>query len=205
MSGLDTLDGLDTTKADTAPSEVIDARSEAERAHMLLVRHERHVNRLVRRLLGPDRDHEDIVQDVFVRLISSWRSMRDPARERGWVSTVCVNHVRNHLRRRKVRRLIELHPTPPERVHADEPALLARDLIRRGRALLDRLRPSDRIALILRRVEQHSVEEVAQLCGCSTATVKRRVRRAETRLAAMLEHDPDLRDQIRGKGGDNAR
>lgn len=203
MSSLEALDALAAT--DVGDAAGADQADVAERAHSLLLRHERNVNRLVRHLLGPDRDHEDIVQDVFVRLISSWSSMREPDKERAWVSTVTVNYVRNHLRRRKIRRIVELSPAPPERTHVAEPVLLARDLIRRGYALLDRLRPNDRIALILRRAEERSIEEVARLCKCSPATVKRRVRRAEQELCVLLNDDEDLRSQILRGGHDHER
>lgn len=198
MSTADVFDAPDVASVgDVAREGQVDP---VEHARALLLRHERTVNRLVRRLLGPDRDHEDIVQDVFLRLISRWRTIRDAERERAWVSTITVNHVRNHLRWRRVRRIVELSPAPPERIDVVEPVLLARDLMRRGYALLDRLRPDDRIALILRRAEERSVEETAQICKCSAATVKRRVRRAEQDLSRLLDDDDELRAQIVGGG-----
>ena len=117
------------------------------------------------------------------------------------MATVTVNHVRNQLRRRKVRRIIELRPAPPERLHTTEPGLLARDLVQRGYRLLDSLRASDRIALILSRVEERSIDEVARVCRCSRSTIKRRLQRAELQLSTLLESDTDLYNQIRGREG----
>lgn len=192
MSSLEVMNSLDARGMGEKAAGSEDA------ARALLLRHERAVNQLVGRLLGPDREHEDIVQDVFVRLITRWRTMRDAHSERAWVNAITVNHVRNHLRWRRVRRIVELSPEPPEQLHATEPVLLARDLMRRGYALLDRLRANDRIALILRRGEGRSIEETAKICGCSPATVKRRVRRAESQLSTFLDQDQDLRSQIIG-------
>ena len=45
--------------------------------------------------------------------------------------------------------------------------------------------PDDRIAWTLRHVERHRLEAVAELCGCSLATVKRRILRAQRFL---VEH-----------------
>ncbi len=169
--------------------------------HALFVRYQRDVNRLVYQLLGPDVEHDDIVQDVFVRVISRASSLRDADRESAWVASVAVNVVRNHLRRRRVRRIVELHPAPPEEVVMAEPTLVARDLVQRGYRLLERIAPANRIALILRRVQDRSIDEVATLCKCSRATVKRRVQRAEAQLASLLEQDPDLREQLGRAGG----
>ncbi|MCH9681195.1 MAG: RNA polymerase sigma factor [Deltaproteobacteria bacterium] len=166
--------------------------SETERVRALLVRHRRTVDHRVYRLLGPDPDHEDVVQDVFVRIAAKAATQRDPQRERSWVATVTVNVVRNHLRRRRVRRVVELHAQPPEAPHLLEPQLEARDLARRGYAVLDGIDPADRIALILRRIEGHAVDEVAAMCRCSRATAKRRVQRAEARLACLLDEHSEL-------------
>ncbi|MGH1348025.1 MAG: RNA polymerase sigma factor [Nannocystales bacterium] len=168
--------------------------------HALFVRHQRGVNQLVYQLLGPDAEHDDIVQDVFVRVLSRASSLRDPERERAWVHSVAVNVVRNHLRRRRVRRIVELHPAPPDEVVRTEPVLVARDLVQRGYRVLGRIAPANRIALILRRVQGRSIDEVAALCKCSRATVKRRVQRAEAELENLLAEDPDLREQLGRRG-----
>lgn len=170
---------------------------DTDRAHALFVRHRLFVNRLVFRLLGPDAEHDDIVQDVFVRVTSRAGSLRDPEREAAWVARVAVSVVRNHLRRRRVRRIVELWARVPEQPIEVEPHLLDRDLARRGYCLLDRLDPQERITLLLRRVEERSIDEVAEMCRCSRATVKRRLARAERRLAVLFGDHRELVEQIR--------
>ena len=51
------------------------------------------VNRLVWRLLGPDPDHDDLVQQVFFAMLTSVRQLRDPSKLDVWVRTVTVNAV----------------------------------------------------------------------------------------------------------------
>ena len=190
-----------TSLSEVGPSLGSDVETESDRVRALFVRHRREVNRLVYRLLGPDGDHDDIVQDVFVRLVSRAGSLRERERESAWVASVTVNVVRNQLRRRRVRRVVELRAELPEPGIDPEPRLLQRDLARRGHLLLDRLDPAERIALLLRRVEQRSLEEVASMCGCSLSTAKRRIKRSERRLAALLEEHPDLYDDLRAYAG----
>ena len=167
-----------------------------QRSHELYLRHRERVNRLVYRLLGPDSEHDDIVQEVFVRVMQRADSLRDPSREAAWVARVTVNLVRNQLRRRRVRRIVELWPRVPERSVDLEPRLLERDLARRGYALLEALDPRDRIVLLLRRVEDQSIEDVADACGCSRSTVKRRLARAEAKVTELLRAQPELRAQM---------
>lgn len=183
-----------------SPREGGEKCSDAQRARALLLRHERRVNRLVGHILGPDGDHEDVVQDVFVRLLTSWRSLRQGAREDAWVTSVTVNHVRNHLRRRKVRRIVVLDSDPPEMACHGEDAMAERDLVLRSYRLLDMLRPVDRVALILRRAEERTVAEAAELCACSPATLKRRVARAERLLRVALRENDDLHARLLERG-----
>ncbi|TPV94032.1 MAG: RNA polymerase sigma factor [Myxococcales bacterium FL481] len=174
--------------------------NEASVARRLFLRYERDVNRLVYRLLGPDRDHDDIVQDAFVRIIGRHHTLRDPAVEKAWVNRVTVSVVRNHLRRRKVRKIVEFWPSLPDAGQPPEGALESRSLLRRSWKLLDRLAANDRTALLLRRVEERPLQEVAELCSCSVATVKRRIARAENKLQRALQDEPDLYRHLSGEG-----
>jgi hypothetical protein len=49
------------------------------------------VNRLVWRMLGADLDHDDVVHDVFVNILKSVKSLRDPSSLYAWVYGVTVN------------------------------------------------------------------------------------------------------------------
>ncbi|MEM6990553.1 MAG: RNA polymerase sigma factor, partial [Myxococcota bacterium] len=157
-----TLKHIEVVSGRAFPAEAsCSVPSDHDRVRALFVQHSRDVNQLVHRLLGPDSEHDDIVQDVFVRIAARAPTLRESAKARSWVGAVTVNVVRNHLRRRRVRRVVELHAAPPDPGHQLEPELFARDLARRGYALLDQVDPADRIALILRRVEARPVDEVA--------------------------------------------
>src|SRR5262245_39549454 len=74
-------------------------------AALLHDRYAADVNRLVWRLLGADADHDDLVQQVFIRLIKSAHLVREAEKLRGWVQTVTINTVYSELRKRGVRRL----------------------------------------------------------------------------------------------------
>ena len=67
-------------------------------------------------------------------------------------------------------------------------------------AIVDELPTNERLALILRRVEGLPLEEVAALCDCSLATVKRRIAAAEKHLTAAHEA-PEPRPAIAGGTG----
>jgi RNA polymerase sigma-70 factor (ECF subfamily) len=144
------------------------------------------VNGLVWRLLGADQEHDDIVHLVFCRLISHAHRVREADKLAGWVRSVTVNTVYSELRKRGVRRLfVATQARRPEEFEDAATSLESRDLLARVYTVLDRLPAADRMAFSLRYVEGKQLSEVATLCGCSLATVKRRVGRAEAELAEL--------------------
>jgi len=79
------------------------------------------------------------------------------------------------------------------RVQDEVEAVLTRALV--GRALVDRvlstISANVRIAWMLRHVEGLELAEVASACGCSLATVKRRIAAAETAIRAHIGPSDD--------------
>lgn len=153
---------------------------------MLHARFGKEVNRLVWRLLGADAEHDDLVQDIFERLMRTARKVREADALAGWVRAVTVNAVRSELRKRKVRRLfLRAEAERPEPVRDGVGSAEGREVLKKLYRMLDEMPSDDRIAFVLRYVEGLSVPEVAEQCGCSIATVKRRISRSQERLSAL--------------------
>jgi RNA polymerase sigma-70 factor (ECF subfamily) len=153
------------------------------------------VRGLVYRLLGPDPDLDDLVQRAFELLFARVRQMRDATALPAWVRTVTVNLVRDELRARKLKRLLFIGGRAAAR-EADEQGHTtdteARDLVRRVLAALDRLSIDERLAFQMRYIEDATLPEAAEACGCSLATLKRRLTRAEERFGELAAKDPAL-------------
>jgi RNA polymerase sigma-70 factor (ECF subfamily) len=148
------------------------------------------VGGLALRIMGRDADLDDLVQDSFVAALRGLDRLREPQAFAAWLASIVVQTSRKVLRRRRLARRLGLHH--PEPIDAD--ALIARDAppdavleLRALYALLDDLPVRVRLALVLRRVEGHSLEEVASLMGTSLATVKRAVAEGERRLAEAVD------------------
>lgn len=145
-------------------------------------------------VLGSRDELEDLMQEVFILAHRHRHRVREPGAIRGWLATITVREARRRLRKRRVRSFVGLGPVeedelePPEGVVGDEAAL---DVLR-ARALeraLDRLPIELRMAWVL-RVEGYELGDVARMCECSLATVKRRIARAQTRLERRLSDGP---------------
>ncbi len=167
---------------------------------LLFDRYEATVNRLVWRVLGADDAHDDIVHQVFVALLAGVRKVRDAAGLDGWVIVVTVNTVRSEIRRRRIRRLwLRSEPEAIDLAEAPAPSHEARELLRRTYAVLAHLPADERIAFTLRFIDEQPLTAVAEACGCSLATIKRRLTAARARFRRLADRDPALAEHLQDR------
>jgi RNA polymerase sigma-70 factor (ECF subfamily) len=152
---------------------------------------------LALRLMGRDADIDDVVQDSFVAALRGLDRLKEPQAFAAWLASIVVQTTHKVLRRRRLARRLGLYR--PEPIDAD--AIIARDAppdamveLRALYGLLEELPVRVRLPLVLRRVEGHSLDEVARLTGFSLATVKRAITEGERRLEeAMNQETPPAR------------
>jgi RNA polymerase sigma-70 factor (ECF subfamily) len=152
--------------------------------------------RLAWSILANDADAADATQDA---LVSAWRQLprlRDAAVFDGWLNRIVANASlmarRHRVRLREVSvRPVDTdaersQPEPPQDLHArtqmDE--MVDNDAI--GRAF-DRLRPQDRMILVLHHVEERPVAEIARSLGIPIGTAKWRLHAARNALEKAME------------------
>ena len=154
------------------------------------------VRRMLTRTLGSSYDIEDLAQETFLTVIRRCKTLRDLDAFDSFVIGVSIRVARNELRKRRLRRLVGLDQATDLAVApAHDP--VAREGIQRLYRALDRMEAGSRVLFMLRHVEQLELTELAQAEGCSLATVKRRLARANQRFEAIAAQDPVLRAFLR--------
>jgi RNA polymerase sigma-70 factor, ECF subfamily len=144
-------------------------------------------------MVGNRADAQDVVQDTFVEALRDLPALRQHAALRPWLLRISVHQAHRRFRRRKLFRRLGLDRSIDdapleELLHPGATAEQQLELRSVDRALQG-ASVDERFAWILRYVEGHSLEEVAEACGCSLATAKRRLAGAQTRVKAMLGED----------------
>jgi RNA polymerase sigma-70 factor (ECF subfamily) len=152
--------------------------------------------RLAWSILSNDADAADATQDA---LVSAWRQLprlRDAAVFDGWLNRIVANAALMARRHRVRLREVSVRPANPSadssepeprrdlhaRTQMDE--LVDNDAI--GRAF-DRLRPQDRMILVLHHVEERPVAEIARSLGIPVGTAKWRLHAARGALEKAME------------------
>jgi RNA polymerase sigma-70 factor (ECF subfamily) len=157
----------------------------------LLRRYAPYVARIGYGILGSREDVEDLVQDVFMALVSSIDRLREPAAVKQWLATTAVRMARRKLRWRRWRIALGLAGSGDGCEEVAAPGASPEEMAQVSslRRALDRLPAAQRIAWCLRHVQGEELARVAELCGCSLATAKRRIGAAEIELKREVAGD----------------
>ncbi len=169
-------------------------RGDTSALEELIERHQSLVTGTVARMLGSNSDVEDIAQQVFIRVWKSVRRYVPRAKFTTWLLKITRNLVFNELRRAKRRGHVSLQSEPgvedtPLRDQtnpAPDASLLEAELQKAIEEAITQLPDSQRMALVLRRYEQLSYEEIAEVLDLSVPAVKSVLFRARTELRSRL-------------------
>ena len=169
---------------ENAPGETDDATFER-----IVAIHQQRVTRLVHRLLERPDDVEDVVQEVFLAVLTKSNHFRGQSKLSTWLTRIAINKCRSYRRRRLLEirtwfRLAEAagvqhqHQRQPD----DEPETIHHELNR----AVHRLKAKYREPIVLRYFEDLSAAEIAEVLGISTGAVDARLTRARRQLKEML-------------------
>jgi RNA polymerase sigma-70 factor (ECF subfamily) len=162
---------------------------------MIYERYASYLSGMVLRLLGSASEAEDILHDTFVLALEALPRLRSGTALRSWLARIAVTQVHRRFRRRRLLRLLGIdggETVPLDAIASADagPEILAQ-LGSLARALA-RLPADQRIAWSLRHVEGATLEEVADTCGCSLATAKRRLQAAAAHMRGQVHLADDV-------------
>lgn len=146
---------------------------------------------LVRHLGVDDAQHEDVVQEVWLRVYRRLHTLDSTASTKAWLCSiarhVALHHHRSHYRRN--RKLASLAAQPD--VPSDDPARrhIARSTIAR---ILDTMDVDQRNVLVLAQVHGLTGPEIAQGLGIPLNTAYSRLRLARRHVAQLAAHEDEL-------------
>ena len=154
----------------------------------LFERHHRQVYNYLYRLTGSRQQAEDLLQDVFFRILKYRDTYRPRTSFVAWMYQVARNaHIDS---RRKYRGETPWTDEGPEPVSTDrrpDEVLHKQQEVRLVRRALAALPPDKREVLLLSRYQNLKYEQIGQILGCEVNTVKQRVFRAVKALSEKYD------------------
>jgi len=168
----------------------------------LFRRHRGRVHASLFRVLGGNRDMDDLLQEAFLQVFQSLRGWRAEASLSTWIDRVAVRVAYRYLsqkgRRVQTDTMDDEEPIAiaPSGVGPGTRRQLARDGVKRLYAVLDELSAASRLAFTLHEVDGRTIAETAKLVGSTVTATKLRVWRARKAVEAAAAKDPILSEFI---------
>jgi len=161
----------------------------------LIEAHQTRVVGTIAKILGDEMDAEDIAQQVFIRIWNSASRYQPTAKFTTWLFKITRNLVFNELRRRKRHPAVNIEE-PDEERHFQMPdrtapppdvSMLDQEMQAAIQRAIDSLPEIQRMAIVLRRYEDLSYEEIANVLSLSVPAVKSLLFRARGDLREKLQ------------------
>lgn len=175
---------------------------------ILVARHETRLWSFLRRFVGDPATAEDLLQEVFLRVVRNAGEWQPSAKFTTWVYTIARNLCTDHARRQVHRKAASLDgtsqgargaddsgPVPLDRLDGGDPGgesrAADREMLDRLDAALSILPEEQREVFLMREVMDMPFAEIAGAVGATEPTVKSRMRYALEKLRDALA---DFRD-----------
>lgn len=161
----------------------------------LFRRHRARVHACLYRVLGTNRDMDDLLQEAFIQVFGSLRNWRAEASLATWIDRVSVRVAYRYLTQKGRRIVTETISDSDVGPGVEGPGArrqLARDGVKRLYEVLDELGAASRLAFTLHEIDGRPLSEVAELVGSTVTATKLRVWRARKKVEQAALADPVL-------------
>jgi RNA polymerase sigma-70 factor (ECF subfamily) len=169
---------------------------------MLIEKHQGAVYGTIAKMLGDAVEAQDLAQQVFVRVYRAAGSYKATAQFKTWMFTIVRNLVFNEHRRRSRATLISLSASendsssgpsqgldlPDMANKTPDDAVLQQEMLRKINDAILALPEQQRLAIVLRRYDEFSYEEIAEILKTSVPATKSLLFRARETLRVALQH-----------------
>src|SRR5262245_35337057 len=202
LSGMSKAAAVQTTESDAAVvnRELILRCQKGDTAAFeeLVKRFERKVFGLIYQIVRSANEVEDIAQEVFTKLFFSLPQFRLDASFEAWLYRITVNQCCDYLRKRKrTRHVNESELSEEEAAYFEKVGTFSQsremdislrlEMKQTADNLLSALPLQERSLLVLKEVEELSIEELIAIFKASKSAIKVRLFRARRRLKSLYE------------------
>ncbi|MFM2124207.1 MAG: hypothetical protein RL328_658 [Acidobacteriota bacterium] len=151
----------------------------------------RRVFLLIYRIVRNVDDAQDLTQEAFIKALQRQDQLKDLEKAAHWLSRIATNTAIDFLRRSGRVNFSDIDDAPApalkSRMESPEQRVLRSEHRAHMEAALEVLTPRERLALLLRDVEDLPAEEVAERLSCSKATVRSHIANARVKLRKFWE------------------
>lgn len=187
----------------TDDSALIESALRGDRAAFggLVHRYQDRLHAAMLQVTGSAEEAEDVVQDAFVRAFLKLDTFQNHSQFFTWLYRIAFNSALSRMRRRRGTMSLDqareaVGDEPVDRVDPPDARILRDERVTSVRVALQRLSDDHRTILVLREMEDHAYEQIAEILQISVGTVRSRLSRARNQLRIALEELQRSEDQV---------
>ena len=170
-------------------------RGHAEAYAELVRKYQDRLYNTVYRVVGNAEDARDLAQDAFVQAYRSLDRFQGQSAFYTWLYRIAINAAISHKRRNRVmvsidtgRRETGFDPADDSPLSDPSGRLEQDDRDRQVREALEGLPSEYRTVLVMKEIDGHKYETIAEMLNCPIGTVRSRLHRARLELRERLRH-----------------
>lgn len=138
------------------------------------------IYRFILFMLGDKQCCEDFVHDTFVRAYTAYDRFDQRSNVKTWLFSIAKHLVLDEIRKRKRRRLFSMNLMErdiPSSFNVEQ-MIEHKEAVTQLLTAIQQLKPNYRIVILLKKVEECSTKEIAQILDWSEAKVRKTLSRA---------------------------
>lgn len=178
------------TRVDSADAVAHDRRND------FILQHQRRIFVLIYRIVGNVADAQDLTQETFIKVLQRGDQLKDQEKAAQWLGRIASNTAIDFLRRNGRAQFTDvdelLEPLSTSSSESPESQVLQAEKRKYLDEGLNQLTERERMALLLRDVDDLPAEEVAKQLNCSQATVRSHIANARIKFRKYLEKGKNL-------------
>jgi len=174
------------------------ANGDDDAFEILVNRHQTSVLNLIYRFMGDRAQAKDLAQEVFIRVWQAAKTYKPEAKFTTWIYRITANLCFNELKSSRRKKWFSFHQsedsgntieeTLSDNAPSPEDLLLEKERSRQISNALQSLPDNQRMALVMKRYDELSYQEIAQILGCSVSAVESLLVRAKRTLQEKLKN-----------------
>jgi len=175
-------------------AELIEAALTGDRTAFegLVLRYQDRLYAAMVQVVGSADEAEDVVQDAFVRAFLKLDTFQNNSQFFTWLYRIAFNSALSRMRRRKTTTSLDqareaVGDEPVDQFAGPDQRMLQQERVQMVQKALGQLSPDHRAILVLREMEDHAYEQIAEILNISIGTVRSRLSRARSQLKTVLE------------------
>lgn len=185
------MQGIDKNISDEELVHILQGDGNLAYFSLLSQRHEERILKKCKSYVKDQDTAEDLCQEILIKIFLNLKSFREEAKFTTWLFAIIHNTCMDHLRKDKKR---SAHKVITEKM-SDEVADMIDGVdeipeelsIQILDHLLEVISPEEKMLLLLKYKEKHSIKDIQESLGLSESAVKMRLKRARTHVTDLYK------------------